>query len=96
MPPHATPNQLVAFNLRHARNLRGWTQEEAAERLTPFIGAQWSKASYSAAERSADGGRIRQFTADDIYAFAQCFELPVSFVASVRQLTRGLLALSTK
>lgn len=72
-----TPNQTVAYNLAAARSLRGWTQEEAAERLAPHIGSHWSKATFSAAERSIAGGRVRQFTADDLYAFAKAFNLPV-------------------
>ncbi|MBA2240473.1 MAG: helix-turn-helix transcriptional regulator [Solirubrobacterales bacterium] len=79
MPPPTTPNQLVAYNLRRARTRRGWTQTEAAERLEPFLGARWSKATYSAAERSVAGERVRQFTAGDLYAFARCFELPPAF-----------------
>ena len=71
------PNQVVAYNLRSARELRGWTQEEAAERLAPYIGAEWSKASWSAAERSAETKRVRHFTADDLVALARCFDLPV-------------------
>ena len=71
------PNQVVAYNLRRARELRGWTQEEAAERLAPHIGTAWSKASWSAAERSAETLRVRHFSADDLVAFARCFDLPV-------------------
>ena len=75
-----TPNQLVAFNLRQARLRKGWTQEETAERLEPFLGERWSKATFSVAERSVDEeGRRRVFSADEIYAFARAFELPVSF-----------------
>jgi hypothetical protein len=36
-------------------------------------------AQVSAAERSVDGARIRQFTADDIVAFAQAFDLPIGY-----------------
>ena len=72
-----TPNQVVAYNLRRARELRGWTQEEAAERLAPHIGTAWSKASWSAAERSAETVRVRHFSADDLIALARCFDLPV-------------------
>ncbi len=72
-----TPNQVVAYNLRRARELRGWTQEEAAERLEPYIGTAWSKASWSAAERSAETPRVRHFSADDLIALARCFDLPV-------------------
>ena len=74
-----TPNQLVAFNLWRARTLLGLTQEQAAERLEPYLGERWSKRVFSAAERSMDGKRIRQFTADDLVAFAAGFDLPVWF-----------------
>jgi len=74
-----TPNQLVGYNLWQARQLRGWTQAEAAQALEPHLGVRWTVAQVSAAERSIDGGRIRQFTADDIVAFAQAFELPVTY-----------------
>jgi hypothetical protein len=74
-----TPNQIVAYNLAQARAWKDWTQEEAAEHLEPFIGTKWSKASFSAAERSVDGQRVRQFTADEIVAFSRGFGLPVGF-----------------
>jgi hypothetical protein len=73
-----TPNQVVAHNLRRARELRRWTQEQAAEALEHFIGSRWSKWSYSVAERAAPE-RIRQFTADDVVAFALAFELPIAW-----------------
>ena len=74
-----TPNQLVGYNLWQARSERGWTQAEAAEALEPHLGVRWTVAQVSTAERSIDGTRIRQFTADDIVAFAQAFELPVTY-----------------
>jgi transcriptional regulator with XRE-family HTH domain len=75
-----TPNQVVAHNLYLARTLHGWTQEEAAKRLEPHLGQRWSKASWSAAERSVAGERrSREFTADQIYAFAKGFDLPLTF-----------------
>lgn len=78
-PVRITPNQVVAFNLTEARRLRGWTQEQAATELEPYIGARWSKATFSSAERSIDGRRVRQFTADEIVAFARCFGVPIGF-----------------
>lgn len=73
-------NQLVAWRLHRARMVKGWTQEEAASHLAPFLGEEWSKATYSAAERSAHRyDRIRQFSADDLVAFAAAFEVPVQF-----------------
>jgi len=74
-----TANQVVAFNLAEAREWRGWTQEEAAEALEPFLGVRWSKATFSQAERSVAGRFIRNFTADEIVAFARGFELPVTW-----------------
>ena len=74
-----TPNQVVAFNLAQARMWRDWTQEEAARALEPYLGVRWSKGTFSAAERSVDGDRVRQFTADEIVAFSRAFALPVSW-----------------
>lgn len=78
-PLPITPNQIVASNLCEARALRGWTQERAAAELEKFIGARWSKATFSAAERSVDGKRVRQFTADEIVAFSRCFRVPIGY-----------------
>jgi transcriptional regulator with XRE-family HTH domain len=79
-PDSVTPNQVVAHNLRRARGLHGWTQGTAAERLEPYLGVRWSKASFSAAERSADHGqRVKVFSADELIAFAAAFELPLAF-----------------
>jgi transcriptional regulator with XRE-family HTH domain len=74
-----TPCQVVAFNLRRARLLRDWSQEETAARLEPYLGVRWSKANYSAAERGVAGERIRQFTPDELFAFARGFSLPLTF-----------------
>lgn len=76
-----TPNQIVAYNLARARALRGWTQEVAANHLAKFLAlhAKWSRATFSVAEQSVKGVRIREFTADDIFAFARAFELPVTY-----------------
>ena len=74
-----SPNQVVAYNLFRARQERGWTQAQAAEALEPYLGVRWTVAQVSAAERSVDGTRVRQFTADDLVAFAQAFRLPVTY-----------------
>lgn len=79
MPKRLTPNQVIAYNLRRARGLHGWTQAAAAERLEPYLGERWSRVVYSVAERSIAGKRIRRFSADEIVAFAAAFELPVAF-----------------
>jgi hypothetical protein len=74
-----TANQVVAFNLAQAREWRSWTQEEAAAALEPYLGVRWSKATFSQAERSVAGRFVRNFTADEIVAFARAFELPVTW-----------------
>lgn len=74
-----TPNQLVGYNLWCARQERGWTQAQAAEALEPHLGVRWTVAQVSAAERSVDGTRVRQFTADDLVAFAQAFAVPITY-----------------
>jgi transcriptional regulator with XRE-family HTH domain len=73
-----TPNQIVAYNVAKARELRGWTQEQAAEALAPYLGAKLSGASFSALERSAwSVDRIKQFSADDLLALSRGFDLPI-------------------
>jgi transcriptional regulator with XRE-family HTH domain len=79
VPTTITANQLVAHNLTRIRKALGLSQEQAAERLAPYLGTRWSKAVYSAAERSYSGKRIRQFTADELAAFAMAFGVPVVY-----------------
>ena len=74
-----TPNQVVAYNLLRARQLRGWTQDQAAAALEAYLGVRWSKASFSQAERSVGGKFVRQFDADEVVAFARGFELPITW-----------------
>lgn len=77
--PTYTVNQVIASNVAKARMLRGWTQHEAADALLPYLGTRLSPASFSAIERSVDGGRVREFDADEIFAFARGFGLPIGF-----------------
>jgi transcriptional regulator with XRE-family HTH domain len=74
-----TGNQLVAYNLRRARELRDLTQEQAAERLEPYLGRKWSKAVFSAAETSVKSDRVREFSADEILAFSRAFDVPLAW-----------------
>jgi len=75
-----TPNQIVAHNVARARELRGWTQEQAAEALAPYLGAKLSGPSFSQLERSAVKiERIKQFSADDLLALSRGFDLPIGF-----------------
>lgn len=70
-------NEIVAYNIRRARELRGWTQDEAAARLAPFLGQLLPQASISALERAYGGDRRREFDAQEILAFACGFDLPL-------------------
>lgn len=75
-----TPNQIVSYNLARARALRGWTQEEAAEALAPYLGARLSFASFSAMERSAHRvDRVKVFSADELLALSRAFDLPIGY-----------------
>jgi len=75
--PEVNLNQVVAYNFRAGRELRGWTQEEAADQLEPYLGVRLTQASISAIERAWDGDRNREFDAQEILAFALAFDLPL-------------------
>lgn len=72
-------SQVVAHNVARARELRGLTQVEVADRLTRFTGTNWSQATVAQAEGSIAGNRVRQFTANELVALARTFDLPVLF-----------------
>ncbi|MGD0285629.1 MAG: helix-turn-helix transcriptional regulator [Acidimicrobiales bacterium] len=74
-----TPNQVVAYNMWRGRLLRDWTQDEAAEAVAPYLGTRLSAASWSAAERSVEGVRIREFNADELLALARGFGVPIGW-----------------
>lgn len=76
VPDTITVSQLVGYNLARIRKALGLSQEQAAERIAPYLGSRWSKTVYSLAERSYDGKRIRQFTAAELAAFALGFGVP--------------------
>lgn len=74
-----TLDQVVAYNLKRARQLRGWTQAQAAEEIEPYLGELWSVAVFSAAERSVESSRVRTFSASQVLAFALGFRLPIAW-----------------
>jgi transcriptional regulator with XRE-family HTH domain len=75
--PPVDLNEVIAYNFRRARELRGLTQEEAADRLEPFLGMRLPQASISALERSWGGDKRREFDAQEILAFACGFDVPL-------------------
>src|SRR5579875_863549 len=70
-------NEIVAYNFRAARELRGWTQDETAGALEGLLGQRLPQASISAIERAYEGDRRREFDAHEILAFALAFDLPL-------------------
>ncbi|MGH9023580.1 MAG: helix-turn-helix domain-containing protein [Acidimicrobiia bacterium] len=70
-------NQVVAYNVRAARELRGWTQEDFADRLEPYLGQRLTQAGVSSIERAWDGERRREFDAHELLVFAMVFGLPM-------------------
>lgn len=77
---HITPNRLVAYNMAYWRKAAGMTQEELAQRLNVYYekAKAWTNASVSAAERSWDGKRVRQFDADVLMCLCTIFGLPLT------------------
>jgi transcriptional regulator with XRE-family HTH domain len=75
--PEVDLNQVVAYNVRAARELRGWTQEDLAERLEPYLGQRLTQAGVSSIERAWDGDRRREFDAHELLIFAMVFDLPI-------------------
>jgi transcriptional regulator with XRE-family HTH domain len=76
-PGQADLNEIVAYNFKAARELRGWTQEETAQALEWLLGQRLPQASISAIERAYEGDRRREFDAHEILAFALAFDLPL-------------------
>ncbi len=70
-------NQVVAYNVREARLLRGWTQDDLADRLEPYLGQRITQASVSSIERAWEGERRREFDAHELLVFSVIFELPI-------------------
>ena len=76
-PEPLTAGNIVAINLKRARELRGLSQAEAGELLGEYLKKPWSAATFSAAERSWETGPERSFTANELDGFSRAFRLPV-------------------
>ena len=77
MADRMSPNQIVAINLRLARKIEGWSQEQAGRAVAPYLGEEWSKARWSQAEKVDDPTSVRGFTADELVAFSLTFQMPL-------------------
>ena len=67
-----TVNMVVGYNMGYFRRVAGLTQEQLGEPLG------WTKVAVSAAERSWDGKRVRQFDADLIADLAGILQVPIA------------------
>ena len=76
---YSTPNQVVAYNLRRARALRGLSLEATAAALAPLVGGRWTRQNINQLERAAGGGRERRFDADLLVALARVFDVPMTW-----------------
>ncbi len=72
-----SPCQIIAWNLERIRRSRGFTQQQAAKRLEPYLGYRLSRPAFSQAERLS--GKLRRFDADEIVALARAFEVPIAY-----------------
>lgn len=72
-----TPDEVVSLNLGRARELRGWTQPEAAQNVSRYLGREWSAQVYGDAERAWRLKRVKVFSAEEIIALCRAFRLPL-------------------
>lgn len=70
-------NAVVSYNLRAAREQNGWTQEQLADRLAAVTGRRPNQAGVSALERVWEGGKRREFDAQELVDFALALNVPV-------------------
>ena len=72
-----SPNQIVAYNVAKARLRRGWTQEEAAEALAPYLGTRLSSpASPPSSGPPRTPTRVKVFSADELLALSRGLRPP--------------------
>jgi len=76
-PSSLTVNQVVSYNVARIRNEKGLTQAQAIGALEPYLG-RWSKQRYSSVERVYSGGVKRDFSVNEIVAFAGAFGVPAT------------------
>lgn len=70
-------NRVVSYNLRAARELKGWTQQQFAEHLETITGSKLTQAGVSALERTWEGGKRREFDAQELVDFATALDVPI-------------------
>lgn len=70
-------NQVVAYNLRAAREMHGWSQTHLAERLEDAFGKRVTQSTVSSLERAWSGGRRREFDVHELAVFASVLDVPI-------------------
>ena len=70
-------NQIVAYNLRVAREMRDMTQEQLAAKLTNLLGRRVTQSTVSSLERAWDGERRREFDVHEVAGYAIALDLPM-------------------
>jgi transcriptional regulator with XRE-family HTH domain len=78
-PNALTVHQVVAHNVFRARNLRGWSQQQAAERLSATLGKPLTAAGLSAIEKTFTSRRQRVIDVAELVAYARAFGLPIAW-----------------
>lgn len=74
-----TVHQVVAYNFRRARKLRGWTQAQTSDALAPYLGVTLHQAGVSAIEKTYDSPRRRNIDVAEVVGFARGFGLPIGW-----------------
>jgi hypothetical protein len=71
--------QVIAYNLRRAREYRGFTQAALGAELEEVTGNKWSAVTVGHAESGwgEKPGRIRRFDANEIVAFSWVLKVPI-------------------
>jgi hypothetical protein len=77
VPKRLTPNQVVAYNMATYRRVAGITQADLAVELEDRTLFVWTKATVSAAERSWETDRSKQFDATQLFALCDIFQVPI-------------------
>ena len=73
--------RVVAANLRRLRQQEGWSQQQLANRLAPFIGGEVSAAAISQWEdgRNPDNS-VRRFSITELWAFCRIFDVNLALL----------------
>lgn len=78
-PRVMTVNQVVAWNIKRAREDARRTQDDMAEAIEQYTGTHWTKQTISTIERAATGGVSRDISVGEIVAFARLLQVPISY-----------------